>query len=120
MKKPATVAEYLKAVPQPARGTLQKVRAAILAVSPKDSVEVINYGIPAVKHKKIIAWYAAFADHCSLFPTSAVIAEFKDELQRYKVSKGTIQFPLNRPLPAALIKKMVKVRITQIESKKGR
>jgi uncharacterized protein YdhG (YjbR/CyaY superfamily) len=63
-------------------------------------------------------WFAAFSDHCSLFPTASVIAEFKDELNGYSTSKGTVHFPLDKPLPTALIKKIVKARAKQDQSKK--
>jgi len=65
-------------------------------------------------------WYAAFSNHCSLFPTGAVIEAFKNELKGFSTSKGTIQFSTEKPLPAALVKKMVKARVAQIESKKRR
>jgi uncharacterized protein YdhG (YjbR/CyaY superfamily) len=115
---PKTVDEYLARVPEPARSTLKKVRAALRSVVPKESVEVISYGIPAFKHKKVLVWYAAFSDHRSLFPTASVIEKFKEELKDYRVSKGTIHFPTNKPLPAALLKKMVKARLSETESKK--
>jgi uncharacterized protein YdhG (YjbR/CyaY superfamily) len=115
---PKTVDEYLAHVPEPARSTLNKVRAAIRSVVPKETMEVISYGIPAFKHKKVLVWYAAFSEHCSLFPTASVIEKFKEELKDYRVSKGTIHFPTNKPLPAALLKKMVKARLSETESKK--
>ena len=74
--KPKTVDEYLAKVPEPARGTLNKIRAAIKAAAPKDATETISYGIPAFRHKEVLIWFAAFADHCSLFPTGAMIAPF--------------------------------------------
>jgi uncharacterized protein YdhG (YjbR/CyaY superfamily) len=64
-------------------------------------------------------WFAAFSKHCSLFPTASVIEKFKNELKAYTISKGTIQFPTDKPLPAALIKKMVEARIEQMKPKKG-
>ena len=85
---------------------------------PPDAVEVISYGIPAFKRKRILVWFAAFAKHCSLFPTGRVIEDFKDELAGFTISKGTIQFPLDKPLPTALIKKIVKARIAQDEARK--
>jgi uncharacterized protein YdhG (YjbR/CyaY superfamily) len=106
-----TVAAYLARVPEPGRSTLKKVRAAIRAAVPKGTTEVISYGIPAFRHKKVLVWYAAFAKHCSFFPTGAVIAEFRRELKGYTISKGTIQFPINKPLPSGLVKKMVKARV---------
>ncbi len=68
----------------------------------------------------MLVWYAAFSNHCSLFPTAAIIEEFKDELKGRTLSKGTVQFPTDKPLPAVLVKKMVKARVAQIESKKKR
>ncbi len=65
-------------------------------------------------------WFAAFARHCSLFPTASVIEKFKNELKGYTISKGTIQFPADKPLPAALIQKMVKARVAEVEGKKPR
>src|SRR5260370_18482830 len=112
--------EYLARVPEPARSTLNKVRAAIRSAVPPEATETISYGIPAFKHKQVLVWFAAFSKHCSLFPTSSVIEAFKKELTGFSTSKGTIQFPTDQPLPAALVKKLVKARIAQIESKKRR
>ena len=113
-KKVKTVDAYLVAVPEPARSTLKKVRAVIRSAVPAGTEEVISYGIPAFRHKKVLVWYAAFADHCSLFPTAKVIDEFADDLKGYKVSKGTIQFAANKPLPASLLKKIVAARLAEI------
>jgi uncharacterized protein YdhG (YjbR/CyaY superfamily) len=115
---PRNVDEYLAGVPQPARTNLNKMRAAIRSTVPRQATEVISYGIPAVKHKKILVWFAAFSNHCSLFPTASVIESFKNALKDFSTSKGTIQFPNDKPLPIALIKKIVKSRVAQIESKK--
>lgn len=113
-KKANTVDEYSACVPGPARTMLEKMRVMIRSVVPKEAVEVISYGIPAFRKEKIIVWYAAFSDHCSLFPTAAVIEEFKDDLKNYTISKGTIQFPLDKPLPSALIKRIVKARLAEL------
>jgi len=110
----STVDEYLAAVPEPARSTLEKVRAVIRSAVSKDATEVISYRIPAFRHKNVIVWYAAFSNHCSLFPTGRVIAKFKDELKGYTIAKGTIQFPVDKPLPATLLKKIVKARLEDI------
>jgi uncharacterized protein YdhG (YjbR/CyaY superfamily) len=112
---PKTVDEYIARVPDPARGILEKLRATIRSVVPKDATEVISYRIPAFKTERILVWYAAFSDHCSLFPTAAVIEQFKDELKSFRTSKGTIHFPLDKPLPTALIKKIVHARIRAAE-----
>jgi uncharacterized protein YdhG (YjbR/CyaY superfamily) len=115
---PKTIDEYLARVPEPARGTLNKIRAAIRSAAPPEAAEAISYGMPAFKHKGVLVWFAAFSNHCSFFPTASVIEAFKNELKGYKLSKGTIQFPIDRPLPAALVKKMVKARVAQNERRK--
>jgi uncharacterized protein YdhG (YjbR/CyaY superfamily) len=117
---PKTVDEYLAAVPEPARSTLQKIRAAIRSAAPPEATEGISYGMPMFKHKGVLVWFAAFADHCSLFPTAGVIAAFKNELKAFPTSKGTIQFPVDKPLSATLVRKMVKARLAQIERNKRR
>jgi uncharacterized protein YdhG (YjbR/CyaY superfamily) len=114
-----TVDDYLAGVPEPAHSTLQKVRAAIRSALPKEATEVISYQIPAFKYKVTLMWYAAFAKHCSLFPGASVIAAFKDELKAFHTSKGTIQFPVDRPLSAALVKRLVKARLAEVERKKS-
>ena len=117
---PETVDEYLARVPEPARSTLEKMRAAIRSVVPREATDTISYRIPAFRHNVVLVWYAGFANHVSLFPTAAVIEAFKDELAEFKTSKGTIHFPTDKPLPIALIKRIVKARVAQVEGKKGR
>ena len=117
---PKDVNAYLARVPEPARSTLNKIRTAIRSAAPPEATEVISYGIPAFKHKGVLVWYAAFSDHCSLFPTAAVIEAFKTELKGFSTSKGTILFPTDKPLPVSLVKKMVKARVAQVEGKKRR
>jgi uncharacterized protein YdhG (YjbR/CyaY superfamily) len=115
-----SINEYLACVPQPARSTLIKTRAAIKAAAPSETTETISYGMPAFKYKGILVWYAAFADHCSLFPSASIVEAFKDDLKDFSVSKGTIRFPLDKPLPAALVKRLVRARVELNESKKKR
>ena len=112
--------EYLAGVPEPARGTLNRIRAVIRSAMPADAAEAISYGIPAFKYKGSLVWYAAFSNHCSLFPTASVIEAFKNALKGLSTSKGTIHFPTDKPLPTALVKKLVKARVAQNESKKRR
>lgn len=117
---PRDIDEYLAGVPEPARSTLNKVRAAIRSAVPPEAAEAISYRIPAFRYKGSLVAFAAFADHCSLFPMSlAVMAAFRKDLQGYHTSKGTIHFPLDKPLPAALIKKLVKARLAEKERKKA-
>lgn len=109
-----TVDKYLANTPEPARSTLKRIRAVIKSVVPKETTEVISYRIPMFKYKGMLVGYAAFAKHCSLFPTgSGVIEMFAEELKGYRTSRGTIQFPSDKPLPAGLIKKIVKQRIKE-------
>jgi len=115
---PRSVEEYLVGVPEPARSTLNKMREAIRLAAPSEATEVISYGIPAFKTTGVLVWYAAFAKHCSFFPTAAVIEAFQEELEGYVASKGTIQFAIGKPLPAALVKKMVRARVANMARKK--
>jgi len=115
-----TVEEYLAGIPEPARKTFDKLRATIRSVVPAKATETISYQIPAFRHNVVLVWYAAFSNHCSLFPTAAVMDKFKNELKSFTTSKGTVQFPLDKPLPVALIKKIVRTRVAQSESKKSR
>jgi uncharacterized protein YdhG (YjbR/CyaY superfamily) len=115
-----TVAKYFSALPEPAKSTLQKVRAAILSACPKGTIETISYGIPTFKHNGGIVAIAAFKDHCSLFPMSYfVIDKFRPQLSRFEISKGTVRFPLDKPLPAPLLKKIVKARLLQMSEKEA-
>ena len=114
------VANYFSRLPEPARTTLQTVRAAILSACPKATTETISYGIPTFKHNGGICAIAAFKDHCSLFPMSYfVIDKFRPELARFEVSKGTVRFPTDKPLPAALLKKIVKARLPKCPKKQS-
>ena len=117
---PKNVDEYLAGVPEPARGTLNKIRAAIRSAVPPEATEAISYGIPMFKYKGPLVGFAAFSKHCSLFPTASVIEAFKNELKGFSTSKGTIHFSTGKPLPTALVKKLVKARVAQNESKERR
>jgi uncharacterized protein YdhG (YjbR/CyaY superfamily) len=107
-----SVDEYLARVPEPACGTLKKIRATIRSVVPAEASEVISYGIPSFKYKGWLVGYAAFANHCSFFP-GALPRKFANKLKRFPTSKGTIRFPVDKPLPAVLVKKLVRARIAE-------
>jgi uncharacterized protein YdhG (YjbR/CyaY superfamily) len=119
-RAPKTVGDYEARVPEAAREHFAKLRSTIGSAVPKTAIEVISYGIPAFSDDGVLVWYAAFAKHCSLFPTASVIEAFHDDLKDFTVSKGTIHFPLDRPLPTALIKKIVKLRVKEKENRKAR
>jgi uncharacterized protein YdhG (YjbR/CyaY superfamily) len=112
---PRNVDEYLAGIPNAARSNFMKLREAIRSVVPAEATETISYGIPAFKDQKVLVWFAAFSKHCSLFPTASVIKAFKNDLQGFSTSKGTVHFPADKPLPIALVKKMVKARVAQKE-----
>jgi uncharacterized protein YdhG (YjbR/CyaY superfamily) len=122
--KPKSVDEYLARVPEPARGTLNKVRAAIRSAVPAEATEAISYGIPMFKYQGLLMGFAAFSKHCSLFPTSmAVMKTFESELSALKgvqTSKGTIRFPVDKPLSAGLVKRLVKARLAEKGFKRRR
>jgi len=117
MKKFTSVSAYLRAVPRVPRAALQKLRKTIKAAAP-EATEVISYGIPMFKHHGLLVGYAAFKDHCSLFMATAVTRGLKNQLAPYDISRGTIRFTADKPLPAALVRKLVKARIAQNEARR--
>lgn len=121
MAGPSTVEEYLAQVPEEARAALEKVRTMIRAAAP-NTTETISYRMPTFTYKgRALVGIAAFAKHCSLFPYSRGVMEtLERDLEPYDTSgKGaTIRFTPAEPLPAALIKKIVKVRIEEIEARR--
>ena len=117
MPKPVSVDAYLAGLTSDKRASLEKLRQAIKAAVPK-AEECISYQIPAFRlDGKILVWFGAAKDHCSFYPGAAPIAAHTAELARYKTSKGTIRFPADQPLPATLVKKLVRARIAERSSK---
>ena len=113
-KAAKTVDEYLANTPEPAQSALKHIRALIQSVVPKETTEVISYGIPMFNYRGMLVGYAAFKKHCSLFPTgSGVIEKFAKELEGFPTSRGTIRFPSDKPLPDSLLKKIVKTRVAE-------
>ena len=111
------VDDYLADVSPEARATLEKLRQTIKAVVPR-AVEVISYQIPTFKlDGRMLVSYAAFKNHCSFFPGAAPIKAHEEELKSYQTSKGTIRFATSKPLPAALVKKLVRTRIKENEAR---
>jgi uncharacterized protein YdhG (YjbR/CyaY superfamily) len=116
-----TVDEYLAGVPEPARSTLNRIRAVIRSAAPPEAMEVISYRIPMFKYKGMLMGFAAFSNHCSLFPGSlSAMKGLENELKAFPKSKGTIRFPVDKPPSAALVKKLVKARIAENERKTRR
>lgn len=112
-----TVDEYLADVPEPARTTLGRVRAAILSALPPDAVETISFRIPAYKYKGLLVGFAAFTTHCTFATMSRpVIEAFARDLEKYVTADTIVRFPFDKPLPAPLIRKIVKARILENDS----
>jgi uncharacterized protein YdhG (YjbR/CyaY superfamily) len=118
MKKFDSVDAYLADLPEEARGTLEKIRKAIAAAAP-NATESMAYGMPGFYHLgHPLVYFAAFKKHCSFFPASYEVMErFAEDLGRLDVDKGTIRFPIGKPLPATLVKKIVKARIKENEAR---
>jgi uncharacterized protein YdhG (YjbR/CyaY superfamily) len=116
--KSGVVDEYLASVPEDVRATLEKLRKTIRAAAP-ESVEVLSYQMPTIKvDGRAIMSFGAFKNHCSVFPMSyAFIRAHEEELKPFYKSKGTIRFTVAKPLPAALVKKLVKMRIKENEER---
>ena len=114
MAGPTSVEGYLAALPDAQRAALEKLRKTIMAAAP-EATETISYQMPAFKlHGRFLVSYAAFKDHCSLFPASGRVREtFGEELQPYLAGKGTLRFTPDEPIPAALVTKIVKMRIEE-------
>jgi uncharacterized protein YdhG (YjbR/CyaY superfamily) len=110
--KAESIDEYISAFPEDTRVILQKIRKTIKQAAPK-AEETISYRIPTFKLNGNLVHFAAYKDHFGFFPTSSPRRAFKEELARYKGGPGTIQFPLDGPIPYALIKKIVKYRVKE-------
>jgi uncharacterized protein YdhG (YjbR/CyaY superfamily) len=117
--RPDTVDQYLAAVPPDARAALEKLRAQIMAAVP-EAAESIAYEMPAYKYKgRPLVYFAAYKRHCSFFPASgAVVEKHAADLAAFDTDKGTIRFQPSKPLPAPLVRKLIKSRIAEIESPK--
>ena len=118
-KKPTSVEEYIDDAPKAAQKRLQEMRACLLKAAP-GATESLKWGVPALSYKRILFTYAAFKNHISLFPTPAAIKAFAEELAEFKTSSSTIQFPLDKPLPVALIRKIALFRVKESEEKDAR
>ena len=110
--------DYLATLSADRRAALEKLRKSIHSAVP-EAEECIAYGIPAFRwNGKSVAGFSASQEHCSYFPMSgSVVAALQEELKKYDSSKGTIRFPASKPLTAALVKKLVKARMAEIEGK---
>lgn len=105
-----TVDEYISTFPAGTKSILEEIRRIVKQAAPQ-AHEVISYNMPAIKLYGVLVYYAAYKEHIGFYPTSSPIEVFKNELSPYKFSKGAIQFPIDQPMPADLITKIVKFRV---------
>jgi len=112
MKKPKDIDEYISGYPREIKKLLEQFRATIRKAAPK-AEEAISYGLPAFKYNGMLVWFAAHSKHIGFYPRVSAIERFKKELSVYKGAKGSIQFPLDKPLPWGLIGKIVKFRLQE-------
>ena len=111
--KPQSIDEYLATVSEDQRAALEKLRKTIMSVAPT-AEECISYQICAFRQNGMLVGFGAAAKHCAFYPmSSTTVAAFKDDLKDYDTSKGTIRFQPDKPLPAALVRKLVKARLAE-------
>jgi uncharacterized protein YdhG (YjbR/CyaY superfamily) len=115
-KQYKNIDEYITGFPEDVQYILQNLRHAIREAAP-EAKETISYGMPAFRQHDILVYFGGFKRHISLFPTSSVVSAFQKELTLYETSKGTIQFPLDKPIPYDLVKKIVKFRVREVRKK---
>lgn len=116
MIQPTNIDEYIAAFPPGIQESLQKIRATIRAAAP-NTEEAIKYRMPTFVLHENLVHFAAFKNHIGFFPTSSGIAAFSKDLKGYKTSKGTVQFPFDRPIPFGLIKRIVRFRAKEARSR---
>ncbi len=110
------VDQYIAGFPESTQKLLHQLRAAIRKAAP-DAEELISYAMPAYKQQGMLVYFAGYAKHIGFYPTASGMEAFKKELSGYKNAKGSVQFPLNEPLPLTLVTKMVKFRIKKNAAK---
>jgi uncharacterized protein YdhG (YjbR/CyaY superfamily) len=112
MNKPINVDQYILSFPANVQEILQQIRKTIKEAAP-NAEEVISYQMPAYKLNGMLVYFAAFKNHIGFYPVSSAIAAFKQELSVYKGAKGSVQFPIDKPMPLDLISRMVKFRVKE-------
>ncbi len=115
--KAKNVDEYIALQPVEIRGTLEELRETIKKAAPK-AEEIISYKMPGYKFHGVLVYFGAYQNHIGFYPTGSGISAFKKELSVYEGSKGTVRFPIDKPLPLTLIKKIVRFRLKENEQKK--
>jgi uncharacterized protein YdhG (YjbR/CyaY superfamily) len=111
-EKPQTISEYIQAAPKEARGKLREMRACIRAAAP-GAKESLKWGMPAFSYRRILVTFAAFKHHIGFYPTPSAVKAFAEDLSKFKTANGSIQFPLEKPLPLPLIRKITAFRVQE-------
>ena len=114
MNKFKTIDEYISSFPKPTQTILKDIRKAIKEVVP-EATEAISYGMPTLKLNGNLIHFAAYKHHIGFYPTPSGVQAFKKELEKYKTSKGAIQFPIDKPMPLNLFKRIVRFRVKEME-----
>jgi uncharacterized protein YdhG (YjbR/CyaY superfamily) len=112
-----TIDDYIRSFPPEVQSLLEKLRQSIRKAAP-EAVEAISYRMPAFKLNGVLVYFAAYKKHIGFYPTGSGIKSFKTELSAYVTSKGTVQFPLDKPIPYALVEKIVAFRVRENSAKK--
>jgi uncharacterized protein YdhG (YjbR/CyaY superfamily) len=110
--KPKTIAGYINAAPEEAQEKLHEMLACIRAAAP-GATESLKWGMPAFSYKRILVTFAVFKHHIGFYPTPSVVKAFEKSLSKYTTAKGSIQFPLDKPLPLSLIRKITMFRVKE-------
>jgi uncharacterized protein YdhG (YjbR/CyaY superfamily) len=118
-QKPKTVAEYINAAPKDAQKKLREMRACIRKAAP-GATENLKWGMPAYSYERILVIFGGFKHHIGFFPTSSAMKPFAKELSKFASAKGSIQFPLEKPLPLPLIRKITAFRVQESIEKDGK
>ncbi|HJW48670.1 MAG TPA: DUF1801 domain-containing protein [Candidatus Limnocylindria bacterium] len=114
--RPTTIAEYIRAAPKESQKALREMRAILKKAAPR-ATEGLKWGSPAFEEKRILFAFAAFKSHLSFMPTPSAMKPFKKELAKYDTGKGSIQFPYDKPLPRALIRRIAAQRVKELKEK---
>ena len=110
--RPQSVAEYIDAAPTEAKKKLREMRACIRASAP-NAEQGLKWGMPAFSYRRILVTFAAFKHHVGFYPTPSAVRAFAKNLKKFATAKGTIQFPLDKPLPLSLIRKITTFRVRE-------
>lgn len=117
--RPKTVPEYIQAAAKEARPKLRSMRATIRKAAP-GAIEGLKWGMPSFSYRRVLVTYAAFRNHIGFYPTPSAVRAFAKDLTRFKTASGSIQFPLEKPLPLALIRRITQFRVRESREKDAR